>query len=755
MNQVVRQLGGPAGLIRLFGRLLPNSLISEHAHGRRSTKCASPDYCATLEGDELAAEWLRVTSRASAARVLNRHGWELSLHQIAPPSEAWCAGAPPWIVDCLSLFNAVERPDALIGMGLGPFMERVDLGSTQLIVLLLYIESAWRGERPDLRSFTALGAASPDGVIVPVEWQPGELPARASALLQVSGKNLPTMDDLRFADRLESICQVGQSVRKSIEAIANGACAAAVDDQMQLVDGLERALRSTAGEEIGEIGQWAIVRRFQPDLRARNVEIFRARFGLDGASCSTLTTIGDRYGMTRERVRQIVDRMQTAIASQSIWAPACAHAYEIYLSKLPARKSVLSSDPDLREALGPHLEPVELERFAVQFLGMKAKRKPTVIKRGPAARVSGVVVLTEADAKIATAVQKWTVRAVSHVGAAQAEWIAGRATKETGRVVTDEHVVSLLKDSGDFEWLHESSGWLWLRDSARNRLANRIERILCTRPMPMPMDILYGGLIRSDRDKRESGGGESTATTLLPPSLVVAALCRKLPFAGLNGHNHVFFRDCCRPPEEVLGGVALTLLQAVRANRGIVRRGTAREYVLERLDVTKQAFEIAFTDAPFLICLGKDLWGLRGHPIDAARLAEAQDSIAETYSTIGQQHADRWGAVERDSGSLTWGLHFNEALLRNHHVAIPARASDQIALGPVAVNGLYEGTADIVGKADWPGLSIRFRGLVSGLIGRVVVGSFLRLTLCVPSRTLSVTPHESPRVGGIVNDEDP
>ena len=49
----------------------------------------------------------------------------------------------------------------------------------------------------------------------------------------------------------------------------------------------------------------AFISQFLTGLDDRHVSVLRARYGLDGKEPQTLQAIGDKYGITRERVRQI------------------------------------------------------------------------------------------------------------------------------------------------------------------------------------------------------------------------------------------------------------------------------------------------------------------------------------------------------------------------------------------------------------------------------------------------------------------
>jgi RNA polymerase primary sigma factor len=61
------------------------------------------------------------------------------------------------------------------------------------------------------------------------------------------------------------------------------------------------ASRSVENAEVG------MVRKLVTRLPEREAMILRARYGLDDGSQKTLKEISERYGVTRERIRQIQD----------------------------------------------------------------------------------------------------------------------------------------------------------------------------------------------------------------------------------------------------------------------------------------------------------------------------------------------------------------------------------------------------------------------------------------------------------------
>jgi len=739
VTYVVPKLGGPAGLIRFFGRLMPASLV--RGRGQHQTdRYADTAACAALESEDLREAWNTVLNRVNSFRhVAGFLGMALRLDKATTPSTDWCANAPVWIRDCLELLGAVDHPQVLPDLALDSINDRLQLGSVRLIVFLLYVETAWtRPVSLDLLEDPAREA--PDPEIADVDWDLKDLAERAQSVLKRARSDLPTLDDLRFGKRLAAVCKVGQSTREALEDVATESSRADPMDQALLVDGLQRAIEMSARDEIAAIGSWAVLRRFDEEHRARNLEIYSCRFGLLGHGASQLEAIGQRYKMTRERVRQIVDKMLAAAGAQPIWAPATIKAHAAYHAKLPARREALEQDPEIRALLGPNLSLIELERFTSTFLGRNQKAEVLRNRRVVAKRVREVIVSGRKQEKIAAAVHRWAIKTVSHVGAAQTEWIAARATKETGKAVTDDDVMALLEGAHDFEWLHKETGWFWFKDSARNRLANHILRMVCVRPDPIPVDIVFAGLVRSDRDRRWSQGKEySTGATVLPPALVIRAICTRLPFVTINGHGHISASKDCPPEEEALGHVHLEIARALRSLGGIARRGEIRERVLAACPIKKVTFEVMFGDAPFVTMIGRELFALRGFELNPTRLDQARQAIADDRRRLNLK-IDLGAEEKVIEGAMSWPYTISESVLRNYNITIPQGLNAALKPGSYPISGLVSGSVEVVATDR---KSYRIKGLAGTLRNIVKAGDVLRFSFDTGTQTFAIAHQDA------------
>ena len=66
----------------------------------------------------------------------------------------------------------------------------------------------------------------------------------------------------------------------------------------------------TPFDQAGESSQHDVLNQILSGLTQREQRVIRARFGLDGADEKTLAELGAEIGLTRERVRQIEERVK-------------------------------------------------------------------------------------------------------------------------------------------------------------------------------------------------------------------------------------------------------------------------------------------------------------------------------------------------------------------------------------------------------------------------------------------------------------
>jgi len=77
------------------------------------------------------------------------------------------------------------------------------------------------------------------------------------------------------------------------------------DETNRVADVVKDESADTPYEQLEEKTNSALVHEMVETLDAREKAILRQRFGLDGDERKTLEEIGEQFGVTRERIRQI------------------------------------------------------------------------------------------------------------------------------------------------------------------------------------------------------------------------------------------------------------------------------------------------------------------------------------------------------------------------------------------------------------------------------------------------------------------
>ena len=114
----------------------------------------------------------------------------------------------------------------------------------------------------------------------------------------------PTDDEL--AEELDmSAARVAQLRTAAIRPASLDAPLGDTDDSDTLGDLVEDEHAHTPYEELEEKTVNTMLRKMVDSLSKREAEILNFRFGLDGGDVRTLEEVGEKFGVTRERVRQV------------------------------------------------------------------------------------------------------------------------------------------------------------------------------------------------------------------------------------------------------------------------------------------------------------------------------------------------------------------------------------------------------------------------------------------------------------------
>ena len=107
---------------------------------------------------------------------------------------------------------------------------------------------------------------------------------------------------------------IKQAIKRAVKAFQSSGETRDIDgDLLKMSDILADSKGSTPHENVLRDDELGTLRRLLETIDDREARILRLRFGLDGCEPLTLKEVADEVGISRERVRQIVDEALTKL----------------------------------------------------------------------------------------------------------------------------------------------------------------------------------------------------------------------------------------------------------------------------------------------------------------------------------------------------------------------------------------------------------------------------------------------------------
>jgi hypothetical protein len=471
--------------------------------------------------------------------------------------------------NCLEHRGVLDPPQKLSNLTVGDVLEIPAFGKKSLVDLLTSLESL---SRPSSR--------------VPI--QRIQLDRRihqaASKLLRLTGAARIRDSDPRFGHLIRVIGLAAKNARDAAEILLSGKAvpvdgALVVRCLLDLIKGIRAARRITLEDEL-----WDVTREFGDE---RDRRIIVKRLGWEGRPPKTLEAVGEQYGITRERVRQICDRVEDlrkldafvpvldrVIATVEGAAPGIADDIERELVRAGLTRQTFNLD-SLYETANSFGRKA---RFTIETLHGQR------------------FVVPSAQCGLLHDIRDKATASIRHWGVANVEDLAA-ATNSTSSMVRQ-----LLPFVPGFKWLDEPSGWFWIPDVPRNSLLTPIRKILAVSPS-IDIGELRAGVGRPHRRKG-----------FAPPRRVLLELCHQLSWCRVDGNKVAITQS--QDPNEVLSESERLLFEVLRAH-GPVLQSTEFEKLCLEAGMNRNSFWIFLTYCPIITRYASGVYGLRGADIPA------------------------------------------------------------------------------------------------------------------------------------------
>lgn len=441
----------------------------------------------------------------------------------------------------------------------------------------------------------------------------------------------------------------------------------------------------------------------------RPMQMTLRRMGWDGEAPATLQEVGNRFEVTRERVRQIV-RKSLLRLGPLLYVPALERAIQALNAAAPLSTEAAARLLADRRISSVPFHPAGVERAATVFgyeIGFQVVNQDGVgYVYGP--DETGVGLLLSAARREAGK------SGVSNVEEVRARLATG------GEVFSADVIRRLLGSSPRVEFL--LGDWFWMPDipPERNRLRNTTRKMLAVTPR-LPLATIRQGLRRRYRFFR---------IDVVPPLDVLRA------FFAENREFSIGVDDVVSSVNDLdyrreLGDTERVFVEVLREiSSGLLDR-TELEALVTARGIKPSTFSVFTTFSPILDHPATNVWCLRGHDVDPVAVQALRDILAaRTRSRRTISYG--WN----DHGDLSVTTRLGNA--NSPVILIPSDVSRYVAsrrFAAVTQDGSPVGTISVNdGGISWGyGPFLRRRG---GEVGDVLT---IRFDLAAETATLLLT----------------
>jgi hypothetical protein len=496
---------------------------------------------------------------------------------------------------CLVREGFDECPQALGDHTIGEIMSMRAFGPRCLVDLLSALESP-RGD--DARRDGGGGNAGRKAGSRPALSK--ELTTVAAGLADLPGAESVHGDDPRFANCMRAVDTEARTAQelatRLLDRTQDPPDPAYVARQVQhLSERIARMPERTLEEELIEI--------FVSAPRDRNAEILIGYYGWSDGRPRTLTHIGKRFGITRERIRQICAKLtRKAKSISNILAPVMDRSLALVRQRLPAAAEALEAELRQRGWTGVDMS---LEGLATGAKLLGRRTGFCVVRIDPQRKSSPRLAVRPDQVEAAPAVADLARKAVYFHGLATAGQIERLAAARFPAAAGPELVRQTLQLIDGFSWLDEKSGWFRIEGIGKHGLLKTIDKVLAV-----------AGSV-TVRQLRAAVGRNRRMWKEPPSENVLLEFCRALPGVRVEGHR--ILADPPRDWRESLTGVESQLVSVLKKYGPVMERGEMEEICVGG-GMNRFSFHAFVSWSPIMVQLGHSVYGLLGAEVAPAQI---------------------------------------------------------------------------------------------------------------------------------------
>ena len=358
-----------------------------------------------------------------------------------------------------------------------------------------------------------------------------------------------------------------------------------------------------------------LIEIFAAGANERNRGILTGYYGWEDGRKHTLAEVGEAFGITRERARQICAKLVKREKPKSIPAPVMERALKFIRKRMPCTKSALE-----RELEEEGFTSVGMGLDSIAAGGKLLDRGipfTTIATEGPS------LVVPVAEEKIPhlileTARKEVYFRGLTTVGRIRQQvakrLVESREESKKGNPpasVTRKLVLEAILTEPSFHWLDRRENWFWFSALRKHGIPHAIDKITSV------ADGLTAGQLRQALARNPRLGNAP------PPEGVLLELCAQTPDLKISRGRIV-----ADPPKEwrdVLQGVELKLVEILKEHGPVADRGVVEDLCVSS-GMNRFSFHAFIAASPVIEQFGHSIYGLIGSKPSKTLLNRILDS---------------------------------------------------------------------------------------------------------------------------------
>jgi hypothetical protein len=449
----------------------------------------------------------------------------------------------------------------------------------------------------------------------------------------------------------------------------------------QLSDRIEAKSRLTLEQELIEV--------FACTPKQRNRDILIGYCGWKDGRRHTLTDVGQRFKITRERVRQVCAKLTRKPKNPStILAPVMDRALAMIATRLPCHARQIEAELAEQKftAVGMSVEvvldgaellgrPVPCKVVKVDPKREKGRGRPvkTVFPDESAAgrpSASGSAksssdTFSRRDSRVLIRPEQLdTVPVVVDLAKKEA-YFHGLATVEMieQAIAFNPRGMPLVRQTlmliDGFRWLDEPSGWFRLLQICKHGLPKALDKVLAV-ASEVTLAELRVALSRNRRLWKEP-----------PPDNVLLEFCRQMPEVRVEGNR--IMSDPPRDWREVLTGVEAKLVHMLKEHGPVMERGMMEDLCVSG-GMNRFSFHAFLSWSPVIAQYGPSVYGLVGADVSQEQI----DRLIADYRAGRPNHRVLHNYGWTDDGKVWLSYRLSKAASTYAVITVPAALKDVV-----------------------------------------------------------------------------